>query len=71
MKTEDKQPILDIAKRFAEKHQIIYSDVHVRLTQLVIEETIKAACKCLTRQDVVYDMDLYRDQEPLKSDHRL
>jgi hypothetical protein len=68
METKDKQPILNLAKRYAEKHQIIYSDYHIRLTEIVIAETIRTICKQLSKQETVYDMDLYKDQVPLKDD---
>jgi hypothetical protein len=68
METKDKQPILNLAKKFAEKHQIIYSDYHIRLTEIVIAETIRAICKQLTKQETVYDMDIYKGQIPVSDD---
>ncbi len=65
MKAKHKQPIKDIAKRYAEKHQIIYSDYHERLTNLIIDETLRQASWVLAEQDeVTYDMDLYKGQVP-------
>jgi hypothetical protein len=38
---DDIKKIIAMAKSYAERHQIIYSDVHERMTLMIIEETIK------------------------------
>jgi hypothetical protein len=57
--------IIQLAKNYSEKHQIIYSDYHERMVLMVIGETIKLASNSIK---TTYDMDIYKDQIPLKDD---
>jgi hypothetical protein len=38
---DDIKKIMALANSYAERHQILYSDVHARMVHMVIEETVK------------------------------
>jgi hypothetical protein len=38
---DDIKKIMALANSYAERHQILYSDVHARMIQMVVEETVK------------------------------
>ena len=68
----DIDQIITIAKNYCEKKQIVFCDHHISMVRIVIKEAMKMGAKRLVEplEETTYDMDIYKDQEPVK-DHRL
>ena len=76
--TQDVKNILALAKAYAERHQIIYTDTHERMILMVIGESFKVASRVILEQNepiinaeppvpkerICYDMGIYNGQVP-------